>query len=185
MSIGYLEVKVPKEKLLKLKEDMDRANPSSKYGRYKAWLHYANLESAQARGMHFRYLTQSGLLVADKFICTCGLYIEEGEDLPNLYITEEIQEKSRELLLDPLQKVRGHRDLGDFKSASCALIVGSRYIQSKSCYLYSAYCQECGILQRLMPLLTFVELFGSLSGVICAPSSNAPIWRLQTAHLTP
>ena len=143
-SIGYLEVKVPKEKLLKLKEDMDRANPASKYGRYKAWLHYANLESAQESGMHFRYLTQSGLLVADKFICTCGLYIEEGEDLPSLFIAAEIEDKSRELLLDPVQKVRGHRDLGDFKSASCALIVGSRYIQSKSCYLYSAYCQECG-----------------------------------------
>ena len=91
--------------------------------------------------MHFRYLTQSGLLVADKFICTCGLYIEEGEALPDLYITEEIEDKSRELLLDPVQKVGGHRDLSDFKSASCALIVGSRYIQSKSCYLYSAFCQ--------------------------------------------
>ena len=32
-SIGYLEVKVPKEQLLKLKEEMDRANPASKYGR--------------------------------------------------------------------------------------------------------------------------------------------------------
>ncbi len=79
-SIGYLEVKVPKEKLLKLKEEMDRANPASKYGRYKAWLHYANLESAQESGMHFRYLTQSGLGVANKFICTCGLYVEEGEE---------------------------------------------------------------------------------------------------------
>jgi hypothetical protein len=143
-SIGYLEVKVSKEKILKLKEDMDRANPSSKYGRYKAWLHYANLESAQASGMHFRYLTQSALLVADKFICTCGLYIEEGEALPDLFISAEIEDRSRELLLDPVQKVRGHRDLDEFKSASCALIVGSRYIQSKSCYLYSAYCQECG-----------------------------------------
>jgi len=144
MSIGYVEVKVPKEKLLKLKEDMDRANPAFKYGRYKAWLHYANLESAQARGMHFRYLTQSGLRVADKFICTCGLYIKEGEDLPSLFISADIAYKTRELLLDPVQKVKGHRDLGDFKSASCALIVGSRYIQGKSNYLYSAYCQECG-----------------------------------------
>jgi len=144
MSIGYVEVKVPKEKLLKLKEDMDRANPASKYGRYKAWLHHANLESAQSSGMHFHYLTQSGLRVADKFICTCGLYIEEGEDLPSLFISADIAYKTRELLLDPVQKVKGHRDLGDFKSASCALIVGSRYIQSKSYYLYSAYCQECG-----------------------------------------
>jgi len=143
-SIGYLEVKVPKEKLLKLKEDMDHANPASKYGRYKAWLHYANLESAQESRMHFRYLTQSGLLVADKFICTCGLYIEEGEDLPSLFITEEIADKSRELLLDPVQNDRGHRNLVDFKTPSCALIVGSRYIQSKSDYLYNAYCQECG-----------------------------------------
>jgi len=143
-SIGYLEVKVPKEKLLKLKEDMDHANPASKYGRYKAWLHYANLDSAQESGMHFRYLTQSGLGVADKFICTCGLYIEEGEDLPSLFITEEIADKSRELLLDPVQNVRGHRNLVDFKTPSCALIVGSRYIQSKSDYLYNAYCQECG-----------------------------------------
>ena len=144
MSIGYLEVKVPKEMLLILKKDMNHANPASKYGRYKAWLHYANLESAQVSGMHFLYLTQAGLNVNNKLICTCGLYLEEGGDLSGFRIADVIEERSRELLLDPVQKVRGHRNLGDFRSASCALIVGSRYIQSKSRYLYSAYCQECG-----------------------------------------
>ena len=78
MAIGYKDVQVPKKKLEKLKRELDLATGPRKYGRYKAWLHYANLDMWQKQGHHFHYITE----VSDGrryLICTCGLYMEEGD----------------------------------------------------------------------------------------------------------
>jgi hypothetical protein len=145
MSIGYLDVQVPKEKLKKLKSEMDKAPTSQKYGRYKAWLHYANLDMWQAQGHHFQYVTEVGL-ERKHLICTCGLYLVEGEELEDLVIEKSLAMRVGELLLDRLQTVKGHRSLDDFKTPTCALIVDYVWKSEIDDYLWAAYCQECGAL---------------------------------------
>ena len=143
MSIGYLDVQVPKEKLKRLKNEMDKASSSQKYGRYKAWLHYANLDMWQAQGHHFHFLTEVGQ-ERKQLICTCGLYMVEGEELEDLVIEKSLALRVGELLLDRLQTAKGHRSLEDFKTLTCALIVDYVWKSEKGDYLWTAYCQECG-----------------------------------------
>ena len=143
MSIGYIDVHVPKEKLKRLKLDMDKAPTSQKYGRYKAWLHYANLDMWQAQGHHFHFLTEVGQ-ERKQLICTCGLYMVEGEELEDLVIEKSLALRVGELLLDRLQTAKGHRSLEDFKTLTCALIVDYVWKSEKGDYLWTAYCQECG-----------------------------------------
>ena len=69
MAIGYQDVRVSKAKLERLERERDLAKGPEKYGRYKAWLHFANLDMWQKQGHHFHYLTD----VSDgkrKLLCT-------------------------------------------------------------------------------------------------------------------
>ena len=52
-TISYQNVAVSEAKLEKLKDEQDKAEGMHKYGRFKAWLHYANLQSWQRQGHHF------------------------------------------------------------------------------------------------------------------------------------
>ena len=77
MAIGYQDVRVSKAKLERLEKVMDLAKGPKKYGPYKAWLHFANLDMWQKQGHHFHYLTG----VSDrerKVLCTWGS-IDERE----------------------------------------------------------------------------------------------------------
>ena len=143
MAIGYQEVRVPKAKLARLKREMDLAPGPRKYGRYKAWLHFANLDMWQKQGHHFHYLTEC----SDgkrKLLCTCGLFMEEADSLGDKAITSEMALKVGELLLDRVQAVKGHRSLDDFTARTCALIVNFVWKEELKEYLWTAYCQECG-----------------------------------------
>ena len=142
MSIGYIDVRVPKEKLAKLKHEMDTAPSPKKYGRYKAWLHFANLEMWQAQGHHFHYLTECGDV--KKLICTCGLYLTEDEESGMEKLAENVMVKLSEFTLDKVQMVKGHRNLEDFVTGTCALIMNYKWVDGTSDYLWTAYCQECG-----------------------------------------
>jgi hypothetical protein len=142
MAIGYMDVRVPKEKLARLKHEMDTALGPKKFGRYKAWLHFANLDMWQAQGHHFHYLTEVG--DAKKLICTCGIYLVEEDLAEPQVMSSTILMKSSEFVLDRVQKVKGHKSLNDFTSNTCALIFDYTWIEETSGYLWSAYCQECG-----------------------------------------
>ncbi len=143
MTIGYKKVQVSKEKLSRLKLEMDKAPRSQKYGRFKAWLHFANLDMWQAQGHHFHYLTEVGH-ERKQLICTCGLYLAEGEDFEDMVIGKSLAMRVGELLLDRIQTVRGHRNLDDFRTPTCALIVDYVWKSEIGDYLWTAYCQECG-----------------------------------------
>ncbi len=143
MSIGYKEVRVPEELLAECEKEKQLAQGWGKYAKFKQWLHYANLERWQKQGHHFHYLTEVGL-ERKQLICTCGLYLVEGEDLENLVIEKSLSLKVGELLLDRLQTVKGHRSLDDFKTLTCALIVDFVWKSEVGDYLWTAFCQECG-----------------------------------------
>lgn len=143
MAIGYKEVKVPKAKLELLKREMDLEKGPKKFGKYKAWLHYANLEMWQKQGHHFHYITE----VSDgkrKLICTCGLFLEETDSTSDPAISPGLAARVGELLLDRVQAIKGHRSLDDFAANTCALIVNFIWKKDLNQYLWTAYCQECG-----------------------------------------
>ena len=142
MAIGYMDVRVPKEKLARLKHEMDTALGPKKFGRYKAWLHFANLDMWQAQGHHFHYLTEVGDV--KKLICTCGIYLVDGDQKEAQAISSSVIMKLSDFALDRVQNVKGHRSLENFVSGTCALIFDYKWIEETSGYLWSAYCQECG-----------------------------------------
>ena len=143
MSIGYQDVKVSKSEIERLKLEMDREKGPRKFGKYKAWLHFANLEMWQKQGHHFHYLTE----VSDgrrKLICTCGLFMEEADSSSDQAISAELALKVGELLLDRVQALKGHRSLDDFTARTCALIVNFVWREELKQYFWTAYCQTCG-----------------------------------------
>ena len=159
MSIGYKEVRVPAELLAECEREKKLATGWGKYAKFKQWLHYANLDRWQKQGHHFHYLTEVGQ-ERKQIICTCGLYMVEGEELEDLVIEKSLALRVGELLLDRLQTVKGHRSLDDFKTLTCALIVDFVWKSEIGDYLWTAYCQECGDLvvqQRNESAKSFVD----------------------------
>ena len=143
MAIGYQNVKVSKSKVERLRLEMDREKGPRKFGRYKAWLHYANLEMWQKQGHHFQYLTEVSK-EKRKLICTCGLFMEEADSTTEQAISSELALRVGELLLDRVQALKGHLSLDDFTAKTCALIVNFVWKEELKQYLWTAYCQECG-----------------------------------------
>ena len=143
MSIGYIDVSVSPELLARCEAEKQKATGWGKYGKFKKWLDYANLDHWQKQGHHFHYLTNVSY-ERKRWICTCGLYLVAGEDLEHLVIEKSLALRVGELLLDRLQTVKGHRNLDDFKTPTCALIVDYVWKSEIGDYLWTAYCQECG-----------------------------------------
>ena len=143
MSIGYKDTSVSAELLAECQEEKQQATGWGKYAKFKVWLHYANLDRWQRQGHHFHYLTD----VSDKkkkLICTCGLYLNEGDEIKAEVIDSSIALKAGDLELDQVQITKGHRSLDDFKSKTCALLVNYVWRAEIGDYLWTAFCQECG-----------------------------------------
>lgn len=141
MPIGYEDVLVSQIRLDELKRIMDESDGQRKYYRYKAWLHYANLDRWQKQGHHFFYLT-SGTSSGNRYLCTCGLYLTGEGEIPTL--SPEILTKFADLKLDELQLTKGHRSFDESKSPSPAIIVKYMWPGSAKSYRWTAICQECG-----------------------------------------
>jgi len=124
-TISYKNVVVTEAKLEKLKDEQDKAEGMHKYGRFKAWLHYANLQSWQRQGHHFRYLSGQ-----NAEFCTCGLALHENGTSDQeiaVVISKAVEEKLNFLNLEEIQKVRGHVGLPSLKGETVALIVDYIY----------------------------------------------------------
>jgi len=165
-TISYVEVKVTETKLDKLKQDQEDAEGMARYGRFKAWLHYANLQSWQGQGHHFRYL--SGV---NSEFCTCGLVLHENgssdEELA-VVISKSVQDKLDGLNLEQIQKVRGHVGLPALKGETVALIVDFIYREDLNDYLWTVICQQCGDYQ-VQIRDTDADLFVKSHNKICGP----------------
>jgi hypothetical protein len=141
-TISYKKVVVTDAKLEKLKDEQEKAEGMHKYGRFKAWLHYANLQSWQGQGHHFHYLSGDN---ADH--CTCGLVLHENgssDEEIAVVISKSVQDKLDGLNLEQIQKVRGHVGLPSLKGETVALIVDYIYREELDYYLWTAICQQCG-----------------------------------------
>ena len=141
-TISYKKVVVTDAKLEKLKDEQEKGEGMHKYGRFKAWLHYANLQSWQGQGHHFHYLSGDN---ADH--CTCGLVLHENgssDEEIAVVISKSVQDKLEGLNLEQIQMVRGHVGLPSLKGDTVALIVDYIYREELDYYLWTAICQQCG-----------------------------------------
>ena len=141
-TISYKNVVVTEAKLEKLKDEQDKAEGMHKYGRFKAWLHDANLQSWQRQGHHFRYLSGQ-----NAEFCTCGLALHENGTSDQeiaVVISKAVEDKLDFLSLEEIQKVRGHVGLPSLTGETVALIVDYIYREELNYYLWTAICQQCG-----------------------------------------
>jgi hypothetical protein len=57
---SYIDLAITNEKLEELHSKMDGESGMGKYGRFKAWLRYANLNSWQHQKWHWGYVNYAG-----------------------------------------------------------------------------------------------------------------------------
>ena len=166
-TISYQNVVVTEAKLEKLKDEQDKAEGMHKYGRFKAWLHYANLQSWQRQGHHFRYLSGQ-----NAEFCTCGLALHENgiaDQEIAVVISKAVEDKLESLNLEEIQKVRGHVRLPSLKGETVALIVDYIYREDLNDYLWTVICQQCGeyqVEQVNMDAYAFVETHNKICGPV-------------------
>ena len=134
----YASVSVADELLVELKQKQDKAVGMERYGRFKAWLHYANLQSWQNQRLHFRYVNNNGV----EHWCTCGLIVPNGSK-PDIKCLEELD-------LDIVHVAFGHRNLPSLTGQTNALIYDSVWVEGSKekhfdhgSYHYHAFCQVC------------------------------------------
>ena len=128
----YVEVSVPKDLLEDLHSRMNAESGMAKYGRYKAWLHYANLNSWQHQKWHWGYVNYAG----KEWHCTCGLAVA-------MDAVAEVDGLAG-LELDAAHRARGHRSLPEFGEVVVAFIYDYKWMEELGVYYYDAFCQVCG-----------------------------------------
>ena len=165
-TISYQNVVVTEAKLEKLKDEQEKAEGMHKYGRFKAWLHYANLQSWQRQGHHFRYLSGQ-----NTEFCTCGLALHENGTVDQelaVVISKTVQDKLDGLNLEQIQKVRGHVGLPKLEGKTVALVMDYIYREDLNDYLWTVICQQCGDYQVEIRD-TDADLFVKSHNTICGP----------------
>ena len=140
MKKRYADVFVSKQLLERLEREKEEAVGMARYGRFKNWLHYANLKSWQGQGWHFHYLSSGSELTE---YCTCGLTVGVDDDSEVVGLDA--------LKLDRVQSARGHRNLPSLKGACVAFIYDYKLMEVEDEYFYTALCQTCGIYTELLP----------------------------------
>ena len=150
----YLDVSVSDELLTRLKKEQDAAVGMAKYGRFKAWLHYANLNSWQNQKWHWAYVNYAG----ESWHCTCGLAVamDAVAEVGGLAGLE----------LDAAHRARGHRSLPDFGDQVVAFIYDYKWMEERGVYYYDAFCQVCGdsVLERPRQV---AEMFSNIHNISC------------------
>ena len=135
----YADVVVTERELTRLKNAQSRATGMAKYGRYKAWLHYANLKSWQEQGWHFSFVVYNSV----ENHCTCGLIVP-------LDANPEVT-GFKKLDLDRAHRASGHRNLPSLEGECVAFIYGYEWKPKEGVYYYTAICQTCESFTELQP----------------------------------
>lgn len=151
MSISYEKQDLSESTLERLRREIERVEPLKRFGRYKTWLHYANLKRWRDQGHHFHYLSGP-----DSIHCTCGLVINRGADGNFLRDVLAVGEISS-LKLDDVHWVKGHVNLPSGRGRTVALIYDFIYKEDINDYLWDAFCQECGSVTQKKVLLEAKE----------------------------
>jgi hypothetical protein len=133
----YVNTLVDSKLLEKLKNEMDAEKAPNKYGKYKVWQHYANLQAWQQQGWHFAYINNAG----KEMHCTCGLAVAY-KSKSNL--STEVLNKLAAIELDQVQRIKGHRNFPRLNGRSTAIIINLIWVEEDGHYLWDVICQGCG-----------------------------------------
>ena len=144
MAIHYHEVQVTEELLIRYEREKDQAAGPAKFGRFKAWLYYSNIRRRQLQGLHENSVVGVSTGGIRTVHCVCGLYFRDSELEDFETLSPMVKRKIKDLKLDEIQVVKGHRNLEDFKSRTVALIVDFHWVSRFGDYMWTAFCQECG-----------------------------------------
>ena len=150
----YVDVSVSNDLLEDLHSRMDGESGMRKYGRYKAWLHYANLNSWQHQKWHWGYVNYAG----KEWHCTCGLAVamDAVAEVGGLAGLE----------LDAAHRARGHRSLPEFGEVVVAFIYDYKWMEELGVYYYDAFCQVCGDYVRTRPGID-ADVFADIHNISC------------------
>ena len=162
-SISYEKVDLSERRLAALRREQDRAEGMQAYFRFKAWLHYANLERWRSQGHHFVYTTRVYSDNSRTLHCTCGLFVG-SEDLA----AQDVQVPTG-LVLEGVQRVRGHLNLPSGRGITVALIVNFSYSEHLKKLVWNVFCQECSSFE-LGKLLYEAQDFVKEHNKRCKPS---------------
>lgn len=144
MAIYYEDVQVTDELLNQYEREKEKAAGPAKFGRFKAWLYYSNMRRRQIQGLHENSVVDISAQGIRTIHCVCGLCFRESELEDFEILSPTVKRKIKDLRLDEIQVVKGHRNLEDFKSKTVALIVDFLWVPSIGDYVWTAFCQECG-----------------------------------------
>ena len=133
----YVDTYVDPAYLAQLKKAMDDEHSPKKYGKFKAWLHYANLQRWQNQGWHYAYLNYNG----KELHCTCGLAVELNSKSD---IRIDFQRKWASLNLDLVQIQTGHRNLPSLNGKTFAILINYNWIRDGNFYTWNGICHRCG-----------------------------------------
>lgn len=139
-TIRYRDNHVSDEKLAKVRLKYDNTNDSSKYYKFKEWLHYANLHSRQRESWHSNYssLDERGKTY---LMCSCGLQVLENKLERVALLSASLPEALAHI--SALSRVPHHVDFNDASKRVAALIAEYQWDSDQGCYLWDAYCQGC------------------------------------------
>ena len=151
----YVDVSVSSELLRDLKQQQNEAPGMARYGRFKAWLHYANLDNRQKNKYHYAYVNYCG----EAWHCTCGLVVD-------LDAAPEVGGFAN-FNLDGVQRAKGHRELPDFGDVVVAFIFECTWMEEVQRYYFDALCQVCGDSVTQRPGKD-ADLFASIHNISCA-----------------
>ncbi len=135
----YVDTSVSDAQLKELKKAQNEEKSPNAYYKFKAWLHYANLQSWQGQGWHFAYINYCG----EEMRCTCGLAVPINEESD---LASSVLSKLKDLDLDLVQRSFGHRHLPSFEGEVAAFIYDYKYVGGLDMYNYHCLCQRCGAL---------------------------------------
>lgn len=143
----YEDNLVTKEYLEKLEEDFNNAEGMARFGRWKAKMHYLNLQSYQGSGEHFVYLRGAGDEGTTEY-CPCGLVIAEEPvqgSVERIAVTDpKVLKKLESISLHPLQLTVGHRNYDEPEKVLTAFTLFAHIDNDNGMYVFDVICQGCG-----------------------------------------
>ena len=119
----------------------------ARFGRWKALMHYRNLQTYQGTGEHFIYLRGRNSEGIESIYCPCGLVITRNPELGAIRtaITDQkVLKKLESLKLNELQLTIGHRQAAHKETIVTAFVLVGFTHPERGVYCYKVICQVCG-----------------------------------------
>ena len=147
INVFYEENYVSNKEIAEYEKVFNKAVGMARYGRWKALMHYRNLQSYQGAGEHFIYLNGRGDEGIESSYCPCGLVItksSERGDTRKAITDQRVLKKLAPFKLNELQLTIGHRQAANIARIVTAFVLVAFTHPERGVYCYKVICQVCG-----------------------------------------